>query len=334
MEAAVYTPSDAVDERVVPRAFVAPVPVFPVFLDLPLLTGAEVPHAPHIAVAGTPWPGSVALWSAAEDAGYDVNRLLAAPAVIGVTETALFAAPLGLWDRGTALRVRVYGGSLSAASELAVLNGANVMAIGDGSSDRWEVFQFAQAVLVEPGTYDISLRLRGQAGSDAVMPEVWPAGSLVVLLNKAVQQVELAASARGLARHYRIGAAARGFADPAVVHRVEAFQGIGLRPYAPVHLRAVAEGGDLHLSWVRRGRLDGDTWESQEVPLGEEREAYLLRVTAGGMVLREVEVAGPAWTYTAAMRGADGISGAYQIGVAQVSDRFGPGPFRLLDLMA
>ena len=147
VEAGIYQPSDGAEERVIPRAFTAPVPVFPMFLDLPLLTGDEVPHAPHVAVTADPWPGSVAVWSAPADAGYALNRLVAAPAVIGLTETSLAAAPAGLWDRGPALRVKIVGGTLSSSDELAVLNGANVLAIGDGSSARWEIVQFSEAVL-------------------------------------------------------------------------------------------------------------------------------------------------------------------------------------------
>src|SRR6056297_1482667 len=37
------------------RPFSAPGPVTPLFLDLPLLTGEEVPHAPHIAITADPW---------------------------------------------------------------------------------------------------------------------------------------------------------------------------------------------------------------------------------------------------------------------------------------
>ncbi|MDZ4093304.1 MAG: glycoside hydrolase TIM-barrel-like domain-containing protein [Paracoccaceae bacterium] len=329
VEPAVYQPSDASDERVIPRAFVAPVPTFPVFLDLPLLTGQEVPHAPHLAVTARPWPGAVAVWDAVEDDGYEFNRLFAAASVIGRTQSELSAGRSGLWDRGEPLRVRIFGGTLSSASELAVLNGANVMAIGDGSSDRWEIFQFATAALVAPRTYDLALRLRGQLSSDAIMPPNWPIGSRIVLLNKSVQQIRLPASSRGLARHYRIGVGARGFDDPAVVHRVEAFQGIGLRPYAPVHLNAVTMvSGDLVLRWIRRTRVDGDSWQSAEVPLGEDKESYLVRVVLNGTIRREVEVFTPAWTYAAAMQALDGVTEDYLIEVAQMSDRFGPGLFK------
>ncbi|MDO9524452.1 MAG: glycoside hydrolase TIM-barrel-like domain-containing protein, partial [Gemmobacter sp.] len=75
VEAAVYVPSDAAEERVSPRAFVAPVPVYPLFLDLPLMTGQEDPLAPHLAVTGVPWPGAVAVWEAEVDDGYRLNRL-------------------------------------------------------------------------------------------------------------------------------------------------------------------------------------------------------------------------------------------------------------------
>lgn len=329
VEAGIYQPSDGAEERVVPRAFTAPVPVYPVFLDLPLLSGAEVAHAPHLAVTADPWPGSVGVWTAPADAGYELNRLIAAPAVIGTTQTVLGAAPAGLWDRGPALRVKVVGGSLSSSDELAVLNGTNVLAIGDGTSGRWEVLQFAQAALVAPSTFDLSMRLRGQQGTDGIMPENWPVGSTVVLLDAATQQIDLALSARGLARYYRIGPAGRGYDDPAVVVRVEAFDGIGLRPYPVAHL-SVAEtlAGSLNVSWIRRTRIDGDSWQSAEVPLGETAESYVIRVIQAESIVREEIVALPFWEYTAASRALDGLSGAHSIDVAQMSDRFGAGPFR------
>lgn len=311
--------------------YVPPTPVHPVFLDLPLLTGAEVPHAPYIGAVAQPWPGAVALWSSATDDSYVLNRQITAPAVIGITETALHAAPAGQWDRGPGLRLRVETGTLSSATEFQVLAGANVAAIGDGSPANWEVFQFATATLVAPKTYELSLRLRGQAGSDGVMPPAWPIGSTVVLLNNALSQVDLPASARGLVRHYRIGPANRGYDAPETQHLVEAFDGIGLRPYPVAHLRAI-QGPDITLSWTRRTRIDGDSWQSVEVPLGEDSESYLIRVLQGGTVLRETLSSLPSWTYTAADQSADAASGSITLSVAQLSQRFGAGPDRCIDV--
>ncbi|MCB2116555.1 MAG: glycoside hydrolase TIM-barrel-like domain-containing protein [Rhodobacteraceae bacterium] len=329
VEPAVYEPSDEAEERVTPRSFAAPVPVFPLFLDLPLMSGQEVPHQPHIAVTATPWPGSAAVYASDSDAGYTLNTLVTGRSVIGVTQTALPSAAPGLWDRGSALRVRVSGGALSSVGAAQLLNGANLMAIGDGSSGNWELFQFADAELVAPGVYDLSTRLRGQAGTDATLPASWPVGSHVVLMNGTSKQIALSLAERDLARHYRIGPSKRGYNDPSYLHRVEAFSGIGLRPLSPAHL-AVGRGsaGDLDLTWIRRTRIDGDSWSGIDVPLGEASESYLVRIVEGASVRREVTVAAPQWTYPAGMQAADGVALPFEIHVAQFSASFGPGPFR------
>ena len=202
------------------------------------------------------------------------------------------------------------------------------MAIGDGSAGTWEIFQFLQAELLAEGIYELSLRLRGQLGSEGLMPSGWPVGSQVVLLDGSLTQIELASSARRLSRTYRIGPAGRPYTDPSYVERQEAFDGNRLRPYAPVHIAGRRDGaGDLHLSWIRRTRIDGDGWEVPEVPLGEASEAYVLRVVQSGTVVREVTVDTPAWIYAASLQGSDAVAGAFEIHVAQISERYGPGLF-------
>lgn len=334
VEPNVYTPSDAVEEPVTLTPFVAPLPVFPLFMDLPLLTGDEVEHAPHLAVTATPWPGTVAVYSGVIDAGYTLNSLVTRRATIGVTENDLFAAMPSEWDRGGALRVRLSSGEFASTTQEGVLNGANVVAIGDGTSGNWEVFQFTEAELVAEDTYELSLRLRGQAGTDGIMPDVWPAGSYVVALDGVPNQIELASSERGLARHYRIGPAGRAYDDASYTHLVEAFDGIGLRPYAPCHLQAEPQvSGDLQVSWVRRTRIDGDSWASYEVPLGESLELYTVRVRDGAdAIVREISATSPDWTYSAADQAADGIVTPYSIEVAQISERFGAGLYERIEI--
>ena len=328
VEAEAYAPVDVVEVPPRARTFAAPVPVRAVFLDLPLLTGDEVEHAPHLAVSASPWPGAVAVYGSATDAGYEWNAVLRRPAVMGRTLGPLPAAEPGRWDRGPALRVELMRGTLASADPAAVLSGANAAAIGDGSPDGWEVFQFAGATPVAPRMWDLSMRLRGQAGTDAAMPASWPKGSVFVALDGAPEQIALKRSARGLERHYRIGPASRPYDHASYFHRVAAFEGVGLRPYAPVHLRARRQGGDLVVTWVRRTRIEGDGWGRGDVPLGEAREAYAVQVRAGGLVIREATVDGPRWSYGAAERAADGVTGRHAVAVAQISDRFGPGLFR------
>ncbi len=333
VETGVYRPSDRLEEDTTVRPFTPAVPAYPVFLDLPLMRGDEVEHAPHVAITATPWPGPVAIYSSSTDEGYSLNRLVEASSIIGLTATPLAAARQGMKDNGPALRVTVFGGALSSVSWANVLNGANLAAIGDGSSENWELFQFADATLVAEDTYDLTLRLRGQVGSDGIMPQEWPVGSQFVLLNGVPGQVDIAASERGLSRHYRIGPAARNYDDPAYIHLQSAFQGIGLRPYSPCHLLAVGNSGsDIDVSWIRRTRIDGDSWESVEVPLGEAGESYLVRVMDGGTVVRETTVGGANWTYLATDQALDGVMAPFQIAVAQISNRFGAGVFEVLEV--
>ena len=206
------------------------------------------------------------------------------------------------------------------------MGGANLAAIGDGSSDNWEVFQFAEAELVAPNTYWLRKRLRGQAGTDGLMPAVWPQGSWFVLLNGVPSQIDLSPNLRRIVQNYRIGPAQRGFDDPSYQHLVRAFDGIGLRPYSPCHLQANRlQTGDIAVNWTRRTRLDGDGWDGSDVPLGEESESYNLRVLKDGAVMREVLIGSSTWTYDLAAQTIDNITGTFDISVEQVSATYGAG---------
>ena len=326
IEPEVYDAADIYDEIVQARPFVAPTPVLSYFMDLPLLRGDEVPNAPHLAATAAPWPGSVAVFQSSTDADYRLSKVISNRSTIGVTRTALTAACPAVLDRGDVLEVTLVSGSLSSVSEEALLSGANTAAIGDGSADRWEVFQFEKAELVGPKTYWLSNRLRGQAGSDALMPGSWPAGSAFVLLDGVPGQIDLSPNLRRVAQNFRIGPAGRGVDDPSYRHEVVAFDGNGLRPLSPSHLRAAQEpGGAYAVSWVRRTRVGGDDWESVEVPLGEESELYRVQVLRDGQLVREETVAMPSWGYSAAMQAADGVTGGFAVSVAQVSSVYGAG---------
>lgn len=333
VEPGAYLPSDDLDFGTTRSSPPVSLPVFPLFMDLPLLTGAEDPQSPHIAVTASPWPGTVGVWSSSSPNGYSLNQQITMPAVLGVTLTDLAANRSGIWDKGPAFRVKLSAGQLSSASEDDVLNGANLAAIGDGSAENWEILQFAQADLVAPGTYDLRMRLRGQAGTDGVMPASWPAGSYFVLLDGAVPQIDLSTSARGLTRYYRIGQADLGFGDPQAISEVRAFNGIGLRPYSVAQMSAKGTlGSDITLNWIRRTRIDGDSWLGLDVPLGEDSEMYQVQIRQGSAVLREDLVTSPSYIYTAAQQAADGVTGAFALSVAQVSVRYGPGPAVLVTI--
>ncbi|WP_304951193.1 baseplate multidomain protein megatron [Sulfitobacter sp.] len=326
IEPEVYDPAPFDDELVALKPFVAPVPVNALFLDLPLLRGDEVPHAPHIAASARQWPGNVAVYASGGETNFRLNTLMPLRATMGVTQNDMAHARPGVVDRGQALQVMLTSGVLESVDEADLLGGANLAAIGDGSADRWEVFQFARAELIAPQTYLLRDRLRGQAGSDGMMPDVWPAGSQFVLLNSVPRQIELSPNLLRIAQTYRIGPAGRPLNDPSYVQKTESFDGNGLRPYRPCHLRTEEEAGALRFSWIRRTRINGDGWTGFDVPLAEESEQYQLRILQNGVVLREELVDRASWTYTTQMRAGDGAAGPALISVAQVSALYGAGP--------
>ena len=88
----------------------------------------------------------------------------------------------------------------------------------------------------------------------------------------------------------------------------------------------------MQVGWIRRTRTGGDDWESYEVPLGEERERYLVRVIEAGTIKREVVVTTDDWSYSITQQTADGVSGGFSVSVAQISAVYGPGLFATIEV--
>jgi hypothetical protein len=91
------------------------------------------------------------------------------------------------------------------------------------------------------------------------------------------------------------------FTSPPLISTQPLFSGADLKPYAPVHVAASADGSDnIILTWVRRSRIGGDLHDATgSVPLGETSEAYSVDILSGpgGSVKRTIDVTAPTATY-------------------------------------
>ncbi|MEQ8746941.1 phage tail protein [Pyruvatibacter sp.] len=305
-----------------------------VFLDLPLLCGDEAPHAPQMAALASPWPGSVSVYRSAGDDGFVLDSAVSAPAVMGETEWDLYPGPSNRWDRGNKVRVRMFNGELESASALAVLGGANVAAVGT-QAQGFEVIQFQTAELVAPDTYDVSLMLRGQAGTEMQIANPLSAGSRFVLLTGALRQVGLSAGERGFPFNWRYGPSPLDMSSPSYTTQQSSFAGVGLRPLSPAHVRATrSANGDVQVTWKRRTRINGDAWEQLDVPLGEDEERYELDVINGGLAVRTLSSVTPTAVYPQADQIADfgAMPASLTIDVFQISASFGRGTPRRITL--
>jgi hypothetical protein len=206
------------------------------------------------------------------------------------------------------LLVDIASGSLQSVADEQLFAGANALAL-ETASGVWEVLQFGLASIVTTGRWKATRLLRGQSGTeDAIVPSA-PIGSRIVSLNSALVPLPVTETEIGMPWNWRIGPVSRAAGD--LINLGVSFtpEGRGLRTWSPVRIKGALQGsGDISLSWLRRTRaLSGDRWNAPEVPLGESTESYDLEIlTGGGSVVRSVAGIGTAaWTYTAAMQGAD-----------------------------
>lgn len=307
-----------------PAARPAPSPIFPArpvtfsFIDAPLPDGGAA--GPLIAATARPWAGPAALHVSADGESFSLSARIPRPAALGVTATDLARAAPDLFTRAQTLDVILSGGTLMARSEMSVLSGENLAAVRLPGGE-WEVLQFLDAELIGADRWRLGRLLRGQAGTEWLIPDLVPAGADFVLLDAAA--VPAPGALRGVERVWRIGPGHKPVSHDSHVEFRAGDSGARLRPYAPAHFRATRnpETGDVALSWVRRARTGGDGWEGLDPPLGEDREAWALTIGA-----REIETAARAHVWTAAEQAADGATGDIVATVAQVTDLFGRGP--------
>ncbi|MDP3897257.1 MAG: glycoside hydrolase/phage tail family protein [Mesorhizobium sp.] len=293
---------------------------FALFLDLPL-AGDRAPHEQfRVAVFAAPWKTQQVL-AAPGFSGFEPRATIVQPATVGQLTSALGAGFEGRIDRAGAIEVHLDHGELASVDTPRMLNGANAAAIRSGMG-AWEFFQFASAEEIAPSIWRLTQLLRGQLGTIDAARAGAAIGADFVLLDDAVQPAGLRASEAGLTLNWRAGPAGH---DLSALHFISATETGGLRalaPLSPAHLRAAWQAdGALALGWIRRGRIDADSWLGPDIPLGEESEAYRVTVaTTAGAVLREATVTTPGWTYGAATIAADFpvLPAGFDIAVRQI----------------
>ncbi|MEM7619760.1 MAG: glycoside hydrolase/phage tail family protein [Pseudomonadota bacterium] len=297
------------------------------FLDLPLLSGNEVPHAGWLAAYQSPWPGQVAFYRSPEASNFNLVGLISAGAVTGITQMDFASGPTGRWDYTNTLRVQMDNGTLESFTKVQVLAGANLAAVQN--ADRgWEVIQFQTATLVSANVYELTVLLRGQQGTEDQMRDPVASGARFVMLDKALTQVNMSASEVGLNYNWRYGPANRAINDQSISSATHTFSGRGLVPLSPVHVKGQLDGsGNLNISWIRRTRIDGDPWEVVEVPLGELSERYEIDILDGGNVIRTLTSETPNVIYTASEQATDfsSIPTQFDINIYQLSSVYGRG---------
>ncbi len=296
-----------------------------VVLDLALADSSNT-AAPRIAVQATPWPGSDSLFKKTGTASFTFGQLINQAATMGTTLTALNSGLTARVDFNQSLDVQLRSGTFSSIDRDALLSGGNALAIGT-SSTGFEIIQFQNATLIAANSYRLSGLLRAQAGSEPEMLATRPSGQIVVLLNAALSQPTMSVSEAALGATWRIGPSQLDYGNSAYAEIAYAGGLRPLRPLPPTYLQVKKDPAGLMISWIRRSRVDGDSWEVAEVPLSESVESYKLDIVKAGVVKRTIQTPLPSYLYLTADIATDFGAGpiALTARVSQASQVFGQG---------
>lgn len=296
-------------------------------LDLPMWPGIERPADQfRVAAFAKPW-GGVSAFASPEAEGFVPRASVTDRAIMGELVAPLGAGPSGRLMKDQALTVRLYDGELSSVSLAQMFNGRNSAIIGtpDGG---WEIVQFAQAEEIRADEWRLTDLLRGQCGTEreALMPK--NKGAVFILLDETITPAGLKSQEAGLELNWRIGTSGEDFSDQ-FFSTVKMVGGLrALQPLEPVHIRSAMDTkGGVHISWIRRGRIDADSWLAPEIPLGEEKEAYRIEIRSSEKLVRTVDVTSANWMYSAANRLADlgSLASEFDFSVTMISAVVGPG---------
>jgi GTA TIM-barrel-like domain/Putative phage tail protein len=282
--------------------------------------------APWVAAQESPWPGNLALVKKTGALSFNFNRLLSQQATLGTTLTALPAGAPHRVDYNNSLDVQLRYGALASINADQMLGGGNTAVIGTAATG-YEIVQFQKASLIADNVYRINGFLRGQAGSEAEMLTLRPAGQNFILLNAAVVQPDMTLTEAGLEATWRLGPAQFDYGHPSYLEVTYAGQLKSLRPLRPAQIKMMASAGGFNISWIRRTRIDGDLWELAEVPLGEASEQYRLEIYSGATLKRSLLLSEPNYFYTSADFITDFAASpaAVKLRVAQISAMVGAG---------
>jgi hypothetical protein len=155
-----------------------------------------------------------------------------------------------------------------------------------------------------------------------------------VLIDGALVPVARGVDFLGRAFSYRVGRATEDVGSPNMTLLEATVGPAALLPWSPAHLRARRVQEGVRISWIRRARLGGDSWDALEVPLNESVEAYRVEILDNGATVRTIETAAPQALYASADELADfgTPQASLLVRVAQLSSVVGAGRARTVVL--
>lgn len=251
-------------------------------IDAPLLRDAD--NYPGVyAVLGSPssdWPGGTLLISSG-GSNYTELGTTSRSATMSTVINAVGSGSTTVWDHENTLSVELSSGTLSsAASRLAVYNGANVAAFGQAG--RWEYVQWLTAVEESDGSWTLSHLLRGRFGTEYAVDQHKRDDRFAVVTQSTALRFRDTLALSGVER--QVKAVTIGATVTDSLGRSFTNTQAGLKPLSPVHIRG-RRTLSSSVAW-RYVRLR--MWDSQDRTQADVYEWEVIAGSGGNDVLQSL----------------------------------------------
>ncbi len=279
----VTTTAQSTDVATPPIDYTSPTMLFP--LDIPILRNVDDEAGYYLGAspltdAGS-WAGCTVMRSL-DGTSFTSQITLHNQTVVGTLESLPKTSYYGnRFDPFDSCKVRLANGAaLSSDTEINVLNGANMLCIGNG--DSAELLQFQTATLyAAPDVYAISNLLRGRKGTERSVASHEVGDSVVLVTETTLRRIKPLAQEINAPRVLR----AQTFGESIVGALLTTFTntGVGLKPYAGVQPTYEMDGNDFVVSWKRRSRVSHEWVDYVDTPVGEDTESYEVEFSDDGV---------------------------------------------------
>lgn len=273
--------------------------------------------AVHASDYNASWPGAVVYLSTNDGRTYKTLDTLPSEVTAGVVNSAFGTATGYFWDRTTEIVVTLHHGTLTSATEIAVLNGANCCICGN------EVLAFQTVTSLGNNKYRLSKLIRGLRDTRDHMDEHFDGERFVLLTNEAGASqpvVFMPLNFVDIGSDWDWKALAIGGGDLNGATNVEeVLDAENIKPFAPTNVQGERDGsGNLTISWERVSRAIASLTDFPDPPpMVDTFEDYEVDILDSGVPVRTLSVSGATeLTYTAAQQTTDFGSPQSSIDVA------------------
>lgn len=228
-----------------------------------------------------------------------------------------------VFDKVHSVDIRMFTGTppLSAANDLAVLNGANVALLGS------EIIQWVTSTDLGNNIYRLSRLLRGRLGTELNMSAHVAGETFIVLDPDSVRRVVQNVEDTNAQRFLKIVGAGLPVYSATVTPFVNT--GVSQKPWKPAIIRSTRDGpGEITITFHRRSRIRFEWMDFVDVPLGQDQESYEMDIlNNAGAVVRTLESTSEQFIYTVADQTTDfgGIQSRVAVVIYQMSNLIGRG---------